>query len=234
MPERERVRLPGATDRTAILGTTGSGKTVGALAHLSVRNFTTIPWMAYDPSGDPNLEKITRAKHVGLDFIPKNREKGLFVVEFRPSETDALEEHMAKMFERGNAGIYVDEGFLGSCPSLFDILVAGRKRNMPVIFLAQAPVEKQGAPVRTVLRNIEFVQVFELPVASDWDRIEEIIPPLASDDAMESALEHTRKRFCSIYFDRKERRLSQLAPVPEPKILLERIDRKLRPKRKRL
>lgn len=229
-----QVRLPKDTERIAILGTTGSGKTVAALAHLSTRNFNKMPWLVYDPSGDPNLEKITKAKRVGLDFIPKDRTKGLYIVEFRPSDTEALEENMSAMFERGNAGIYVDEGFLGSCPSLFDILVAGRKRHLPVVFLAQAPVEKQGSPVLTVLRNVEYVQIFELPVISDWDRIGDVVPPLGDEGALEAAIEHTRHRFHSIYFDRGNRVLARLSPAPKPEILLARIDEKLRVKRKRI
>jgi hypothetical protein len=232
--EKSTIRLPGPQDRLAIFGTTGSGKTVGALWHLSAKNFDAVPWMAYDPSGDKNIRAIDRAEIVGLDFIPKKK-GGLYIVDFLPSDGKKLEENLGKVMERGGIGVYIDEGFLsGHTEALFNIIVAGRKNNIPAIYLAQRPVEKAGSPVVTMVSCAEFIQVYELPFESDWDRIEELIPQYGDERKKQIGMEVTQRRYHSIYYDRRLRKVSLLGPVPKVETIVDKINSKLGTRRKKI
>lgn len=235
MDEKSTIRLPGPQDRLAIFGTTGSGKTVGALWHLSEKDFDRVPWMAYDPSGDANIRGIDRAEIVGLDFIPRRNKGGLFIVDFLPSDGKKLEENLGKVMESGGIGVYIDEGFLsGHTEALFNIIVAGRKNGIPAIYLAQRPVEKAGSPVVTMVSCAEFLQVYELPLQSDWDRIEELIPPYEDERAKRIGMEVTQRRYHSVYYDRRKRKVSLLSPVPKVETIVDRINAKLGTKRTKI
>ena len=227
------IRLPGYQDRLAIFGCTGSGKTVGALWHLSHKKFDLQPWMVYNPSQDSKFDSIENAKQVDLDFVPSK--PGLYVANFFPSDKALLEANLGKVLRKGNVGVYVDEGYLsGSSPSLFDIIIAGRKLSVPVIYLAQRPVEKQGAPIVTIGANSEFVQVYELPRESDWNNILEIIPERhwkRQIGTLEQGMEFVERKFHSLYWDRDKRTIHKLGPVPEVKAIVARIDERLRKKR---
>lgn len=227
------INLPGPQDRTAIFGCTGSGKTVGALWHLSQKKFDVQPWMVYNPSQDSKFDLIEHAQQVDLDFIPTK--PGLYVANFYPSDKVQLEENLGKILRKGNCGVYVDEGYLGgSSPSLFNIIIAGRKLGIPVIYLAQRPVEKQGAPIVTIGANSEFVQIYELPRESDWHNIFEIIPERhwqRQIGTLEAGMEFVERKFHSLYWDRNARKISKLGPVPKVEALVATIDSRLRKKR---
>src|ERR1700751_6052757 len=51
-------RFPKPTQRTVILGATGSGKSVFGLWVLSYMNFEDMPWVIVDYKGDDLLEEI--------------------------------------------------------------------------------------------------------------------------------------------------------------------------------
>lgn len=234
MAEPSPIRLPGYQDRLAIFGCTGSGKTVGALWHLSHKKFDVQPWMVYNPSQDSKFDAIENAKQVDLDFVPSK--PGLYVANFFPSDKPKLEENLGKVLRKGNVGVYVDEGYLsGSSPSLFDIIIAGRKLSVPVIYLAQRPVEKQGAPIVTIGANSEFVQIYELPRESDWNNILEIIPERhwkRQIGELENGMEFVEKKYHSLYWDRDARKITKLGPVPKVAEIVAKIDSKLRKKRR--
>jgi len=228
--QQNTIRLPGQTDRIALFGTTGSGKTVAAIWHLSFKDFRAMPWVIYNPSGDEHIEAIERAEFVGLDFIPQ-KQQGVYIANFTPSDTEKLNDNLGKIWERGNCGVYIDESYLsGHTENLFNILIAGRKRGIPSIYLAQAPVEKSGAPIRTITRNMEFVQIFRLPVRGDWDRVEEFIPPFEDERKKENGIALTRKKYHSLYYDRDLDKVSFLAPVPRVEMLIDKINAKLKKK----
>lgn len=233
MADNNAIRLPGSQDRLAIFGCTGSGKTVGALWHLSHKNFDSQPWLVYNPSQDSKFDAIEHAKQVDLDFIPSK--PGLYVANFFPSEKKELEENLGKVLRKGNVGVYVDEGYLsGSSPSLFDIIIAGRKLSVPVIYLAQRPVEKQGAPIVTIGANSEFVQIYELPRESDWYNILEIIPERhwqRQVGTLENGMEFVERKYHSLYWDRDRRRITKLGPVPTVDAIVNGINNRLKKKR---
>lgn len=214
-PQFSRQRLPDDTQHLIIIGANGSGKTVAGLWHLSQRNFERMPWIVYDFKDDEHLNAIERAEHVGLDFVPKAKDRGIFIVHPRDEDEEALEAQMGALWERQNVGVYVDEGYYANNSKFRTILRTGRSRHVPVIVLYQRPVWGD----RFSLTEAKFYQIFEMNDERDWDTIRNLVPiPDQRNDL---------PRYWSWYYDQPRKALRSWKPVPSEKDSLERIDAKL-------
>src|SRR5574337_795407 len=133
------MRLPNNQQRLVIVGRTGSGKTRAGLWHLSTRNFNS-PWIIVDYKRDELIAQ-SPAVELGLnEKIPKN---GLYVIRPDPTDEDnsAVENLMMRCWDRGNIGLYFDEGFMvPDEKALRMILTQGRSLRVPVIMVSQRPV----------------------------------------------------------------------------------------------
>src|SRR5271170_6704875 len=138
----ESPRLPNDKQRLAIIGRTGSGKTVAALWHLSKRSIDVKPWLVFDFKGDEHINAIEGATHSSLDLKLTAKSKGLYIVHPLPHETKEVESLMWRLWERGNVGVYVDEGYMidNGNKAYKAILTQGRSKRIPVITLTQRPV----------------------------------------------------------------------------------------------
>ena len=72
------VRLPKYDDRTAVIGSTGSGKTQFAVWLLSTRDFDARPWIIFDFKGDSLISEIGATEISVFGGVPKK--PGLYVV----------------------------------------------------------------------------------------------------------------------------------------------------------
>lgn len=212
-------RLPGPKDRLSIIGTTGSGKTVAALWHLSRTNLETMPWVTVDFKGDENIGAIEGAEHVELDHRLTSKSKGLYVVHPLPQDKEALEQLMWRLWERGNVGLYLDEAYMADNEAFQAILTQGRSKRIPVIALTQRPVWCS----RFLFSEASFIQVFRLNDKRDKKTVESFVP-VDLDAPMEE--------FSSQYFDVGKNRTWQFQPVPGIPKILEAIDAKLTTNRK--
>lgn len=140
------VRFPNNTNRTVVIGPTGSGKTVFGmwlLSTLKTLDWTRTPVIIFDFKGDELIEEL---EYVGaateIDVrarIP--REAGLYIVRPHPHEGDLVDAMLWKIWDRGNIGVFVDEGYmLDKSKAFAAILTQGRSKKIPVIILAQRPV----------------------------------------------------------------------------------------------
>jgi AAA domain len=140
-------RLPGANDRVAIMGRTGSGKTTFAAWLLSQADFHRKPWVIIDYKGEEIFAKLRkRASDAITQIKVKDRaptRPGLHIVNPVPAEDDeAMEDFLWRIWERGNTGVYIDEAHLmphGS-QSMKALLVTGRSRKIPMMVISQRPV----------------------------------------------------------------------------------------------
>ena len=94
MPEivalRPDFRLPGARDRCAIVGRTGSGKTHCALWLLSRQNYPSVPWVIVDYKRDDLISEIPGLREISVDGrIP--RRPGVYAARPRPDQEDQVE-----------------------------------------------------------------------------------------------------------------------------------------------
>jgi hypothetical protein len=162
------MRLPTDTQRLTIVGRTGSGKTVAAVWHLSVRSWDQKPWLVYDFKMDDLINDIPGVKHIGTNEVPKH--PGIYAVHPHPDDFEGVQRQLWKCWEQENIGIYVDEGYM-ICgvrnPAFRSILTQGRSKHIPVIILSQRPVWLD----RFVFSESDYYQVFALNDIEDRKQI---------------------------------------------------------------
>jgi hypothetical protein len=182
-----------------IVGATGSGKTQAALWHLSFRDFETKPWVIYDYKRDPSIESIPGAQELPTDEVPVD--PGVFVTHPLPDED--IEPQMWELWNRGHAGVMVDEGYMvGRNNRAFRaLLTQGRSRHVPMIVLSQRPVWMD----RFVFSEAEYHQIFRLQHRKDREAVEQFVP---------ADLEKRLPEYHSYYYDVGQNHVYVVRPVP--------------------
>lgn len=195
------VRFPSDTQRHAIIGATGSGKTQAAEWHLSRRNFHQMPWVIYNWKGDESIDAIPGAFEIGLDEVPGG--PGVYIVKPLPHEEDEVEAQMWKIWERGNTGMFIDEGYMipRNQKAFRAILTQGRSKRIPMIVLSQRPTWID----RFVFTEAEFHQVFRLQHSDDIRAVQKFVP---------ANLETRLPDYHSYYYDVGQNEMVKLGPVP--------------------
>jgi hypothetical protein len=201
-PLQSPIRLPNDSERLAIVGATGSGKTVAALWHLSHRNYHEMPWVAYNFKYDKNIDSIPFVRPLEVDELPT--QAGVYVTHPMPEDDDgAVDAQMKAIWARGNIGVYVDEGYMipRGNKSFQMLLTQGRSKNIPMITLSQRPVWMN----RFVFSESEFYQVFRLQHRKDQESMAQVVP---------ANFEQRIPRYHSWYYDAGNDDLRVVRPVP--------------------
>ncbi len=208
------IRIPNDTERHAIFGVTGSGKTQFGLYQLGMRSYDRMPWIIIDYKGDPTIAKIPHTEVIDVRSKPP-RWRGLYIVRPLPHEQDEIEEFMWKVWQRGKTGLFFDEAYMIGRFSKAHraILTQGRAKRVPVISLSQRPAWI--SPF--VQSESEYITTFFLFNPADVARIRELMPGVRADQL---------PQFHSAWFDVKRRQVTYLAPCPDEDELLNRFDRK--------
>lgn len=198
------MRLPSDTHRLVIAGRTGSGKTRAGMWHLSKRDFSK-PWIILDYKRD-DLISQSPAVEIGVkDKLPNHG--GLYVIRPNPTDedNDAIEIMLYRCWQRGNIGIYCDEGFMVPAQRPYKamnmILTQGRSLRVPVITLTQRPVELS----RFVFSEADFFQLFDMNDMRDRKTVGAFMPNDASQRLPE---------FHSWFYDVGKNDLVIMKPVP--------------------
>lgn len=167
------VTLPDDTQRLTVLGATGSGKTVAGLWHLSNRNFNVKPWIIYDFKRDQMIAAIDGAIHISLDD-PIPSYPGIYVVHPLPDQEETVSEHMTRVWEATNVGVFVDEALMvGRFNRGFRyLLTQGRSLHIPMIINSQRPAWIDNF----VFSESDFFQVFRLQNKKDVQKVQEFVP----------------------------------------------------------
>ncbi len=168
------ARLPGADDRTAILGSTGAGKTVFALQLLSTRNYHERPCYIFDFKGDRHIRALP-AQVIDVKARPPRR-PGLYILRPRPSkdEQSILEDFFWRVYSNEQAIIFVDEGTMISPfnNGFRAIQTQGRSKYIEVITCSQRPVKL----LKEAMSEATFFAVFRLTNNRDRLTVGEWIP----------------------------------------------------------
>lgn len=218
------IVLPSDSQRIAIMGRTGTGKTVAGVYHLSQRDFSKLPWIMLNFKEDELLNSIPHAIDITLaDGVPKK--KGLYNLHLESGDGDRggpLEPFLAQIKQRGNIGVYADEGFEIDRLSkgYRGIQTQGRSLRIPTITLTQRPTWMS----RFIISEADFYQVFALNDRRDQETVSEFTP-------------HSMKglklpEYHSYYYQVAKNEAVILPPVTAPDKLLDILETKLKPFRK--
>lgn len=212
-------RLPDVTQRMAIFGRTGSGKTQFGAWGLSKAPFNIIPYVIVDYKGDKLLNSIDRAKEIGFNEVPKH--PGIYILHAEPDDEEEIEKWMRLVWARENVGLFFDEMYmLPQKRALRSILTQGRSKHIPAFCLSQRPVWVS----RFVISEADFIAAFHLHDPDDRKAIQRLMPS--------ETLKNRLDEFHCWWFDVSKDTLLRLSPVPDAEEILDTFDERLAPKRR--
>lgn len=202
----EAIRLPGPTHKTAIVGRTGSGKTVAAVWLLSQSDFDERPWIVLDYKHDELINSIGRAERVGYEELPDL--PGVYILTVLPGDEERVDAWFKQVWERENLGVLVDEGYMIDPRSQWfnACLTQGRSKRISMVILSQRPVWLS----RFVFSEADFFLVFDLTHSKDQDKVSEYLR-----DDERHLLERPLPPYHSFFYDVAEKRLEVLGPVTD-------------------
>lgn len=209
------MRFPSDTQRLAIVGATGSGKTQDALWHLSHRSYDQMPWIIYDYKYDETIVEIPGAQEIAVtDSVPER--PGVYIVHPHPAQVSEVEAQMWNIWENENTGIFIDEGYMigNNSASFRALLTQGRSKHIPIITLSQRPTWID----RFILSESEFHQVFRLQHKKDLEAVNQFIP---------HPLKERLPEYHSYYYDVGADELIVLKPVPSKKEILSTFQKRI-------
>lgn len=217
------LTFPDDTQRHAIIGMTGSGKTHFGLWCLSQRSFDRMPWVIIDSKRDPLLKSLPHAEEVAIDRKPPTR-KGLYIT--RPGVADfeggTVTGFLYDMWRQEDIGLFIDEGYQFNRfdPALRTVLTQGRAKHVPVISLSQKP--SWVSPF--LFSESEFKSIFYLDMPNDIDRVMEWMPAGQRDPVTGGRVDPSGLPDHHSYWRHRRAEFARLAPCESMDIILERFE----------
>lgn len=216
-------QMPGPSNRTVLIGRTGTGKTVAGLWHLSNQNLER-PWVVFNFKNDEHIDSLPNTRDIDFDYVPTKKDHGLFIIRPLPSdmkprksEPSRLETYLWQLWARENIGIFFDELFMvGSNDACDSCLTQGRSKKIPMIMCTQRPVWV----TRFAFSEASYIQVFDLNDDDDIQRVESFVP---LDWDRESKLEKHQ----SWYYEIDRNLLFRFNPVPNMDAIRKTFEEKL-------
>jgi hypothetical protein len=199
------IVLPGAADRTVVIGPTGSGKTVGGAWVLTKQNFAKRPWIAIDFKDEELWDLVGTPPMRDLKLGSMPGKLGFYRMQVRPGQEEQLEYWLWKVWKKENIGLFVDEVSLIPQKAAFKaILRQGRSKRIPVISCTQRPVDCD----REVFSESQFRMFYGIEDPRDWL----VIRGLFKHGDVERPL----PPYWCYWYDAKNKTCTTLSPVPPP------------------
>lgn len=213
--------LPRLDQRVAVVGRTGSGKTVKACWLLSLAEYDKQPFIIVDYKRDKLIADIP-AIELGLhERLPK--QPGVYVVRPDPrGDEKEIEAWMWKVWERERIGLFFDEMYLlpQQSRAYRAIQTQGRSKRIPTISLSQRPF---WVPKFT-LSEADYYSLFWLQHVDDRKSVNGFVP---------SNIAHTKlDEYHSHWYDLKQDHVFIIKPVPSEDEILDTFETRLKPNRK--
>lgn len=203
--------LPNDTQRLALFGRTGSGKTQASVWHLSQRRFDRMPWVVFNSKDDPMINDLPGTFDIDLsDRAPKS--PGIYVCRdalASKEDKEQLDGFLQRCWARENIGLYFDEASDATgLPWFRRCLRQGRSRHVPMICVTQRPRWLD----RYVWSEADFFQGFKVHLFDDKQTADQMVPGYARAKLPE---------FHSVWHDVKRGMSILLAPVPQRHVILD-------------
>lgn len=222
----QSFRLPRDDQRVAVIGRTGSGKTVKGAWLLAKSNFMRVPRVIVDYKGDTLLNSIDRIEEIGFKTVP--RHGGLYIIRPHIHQSDEMESWLWRVWERERVGLYFDEAFMlpnsghQRRGALQALMTQGRSKTIPIISLVQRPSQIS----LFVFSEADYYDVFHLQRLQDRKTVAELA------DCFNPKHLDKLERYHSHWYDVAENKLFKMLPAPKPEKIAQEIDDKLKPKRR--
>ena len=198
-------RFPGGSDRTVIIGPTGSGKTVAGAWLLSRQRFDRRPWVALDFKGEEFWDLVGDPPMRPLRLGKLPAKTGLYRLQVHPGQEDELESWLWQVWRHENIGLFCDEVSLIPQRHAFKaVLRQGRSKLIPVISCTQRPVDCE----REVFTESQFRMCFGVEDDRDY--------PIVRGLFREQDIRQPLPERWSYWYDARARTGLTLKPVPPP------------------
>lgn len=229
-----KFKTPNDQQQILVLGQNGSGKSVAAVWHLSLRDFDREQWIIVNHKRDELVDSIPHARFMKMDERPDKKTPGIYIYHPLPSIDDAaVTDLFYWAYHRGHVGVYIDEGYMINPldPGLTALYTQGRSKYIPMITLSQRPTKIS----RFAVSEAKFYQVFFLADERDRKLIGSFIPGVDLNELMSAQIgndgsmqERALPEYHSVYYD--GRQLMIMTPVPTDEEILAVFEEKLRPR----
>jgi len=199
-----QVRLPDASNRVTVVGSTGSGKTRFGIWLFSVARYGNIPRILLDFKGDDLIAAIEDAGYAReISVLSKPPTKpGTYVVRPLPTQLAELDTFLWEVWRKGNVALFFDEGTMtAKSRAVPAILTQGRSKKIPVITLSQRPAWLS----RYVFTESEYFAIFRLNNKQDRDTVRDFVNTQA---------EVPRLPYHSLWYDAGQDQAAIFSPVP--------------------
>lgn len=221
MAREPSFRLPSNSERTFVMGRTGSGKTVFMVWLLSRQNIEDYPWIILDYKRDGYLASIPHSNEIKLGEIPRYPGVYRVVLDYQETEED-VNDYLFKILRKGRIGLFADEGknipqseprFKG----LSAVFSQGRSLKVPVLFGTQRPSWIN----KSILSESEYFANLGLQNREDVKKAREFMPNVAENPIEEYHVH---------WYDVRQRANFTIRPVDEAQTF-QLLDERLRPRR---
>lgn len=219
--ETNGFNFPRIDQRVTIVGRTGSGKTQKGAWLLSHAPFDRQPYVIVDFKRDKLLNSTAVIREIGL-HEKLTRKPGLFIVHPTIDQGPEVEDWLKRIWAHERMGIYIDEGYMidSRSAALDALYTQGRSKQIPIISLSQRPSWVN----RFMISEADFYSVFHLNDRKDQARVREFTPKGFMDVKVE--------KYHSRWYDVAVDRAFLMKPVPDADEILDRIEDRLRIRRK--
>lgn len=217
---KSQIRLPGPSNRSTVIGRTGSGKSQFATYLLARQNFDVMPWVIVDFKNESSdiINNISGALLIDDWSIPE--EPGIYLIKPRSRDVKGdLSDWLEAVLEHGNIGLFFDEVFpMGQYNDSFNtIMMQGRSKNVPIICCTQRP-----SNVSTYcFSEASFCFIFDLSRIGDRKRVSEEFAFIPRN--------YQLPEYHSYYYDVAKKYDDRLGPAPHRKRILQLIAEKMPP-----
>lgn len=170
----DEINLPNESDRTVILGATGSGKTQFGVWLLSVRFLPHRRHFVLDFKGEELFSRLELTPWPITAELPV--EPGIYHLRILPGEESAVSQFFLNCYNTTDILIFTDEGYMLPYQDRWvrACLTQGRSKRIEMITLSQRPVRMDVF----FLSEASFMGVFRLNVKDDRKRVSEYMDGL--------------------------------------------------------